>query len=82
MTENYTVFVHTDLRDIRLGRYKQPIQNFINSLGNNPFNRSDYPDMYRDREGEVKIIGPYAVVYEVDHSVRRVLVLEILHADE
>jgi mRNA-degrading endonuclease RelE of RelBE toxin-antitoxin system len=82
MTERYTVFVHSDLRDIRLGRYKHPIQNFIHSLADNPFDRSDYPDMYREREGEVKIIGPYAVIYELDHSVKRVLVLEILHADE
>jgi mRNA-degrading endonuclease RelE of RelBE toxin-antitoxin system len=81
MPEKYTVFVHSDLSGIKLGRYKQPVQHFIFSLGESPFDRSDYPDLYREKEGEVKIIGSYAIVFEVDHAMKRVYILYITHAD-
>lgn len=80
----YDVFLHSDLLDkMPSGRAERmAIMKFIRSLASNPHATGDFIE--RDlslRPQQVKVIGNYAVTFWTDVAVRKVMVVDIRHAD-
>ena len=81
----YAVYLHLELLDVvpKRGAQHQRILRFIRSLADNPFATGDFSD--KDdalRPREIKIIGDYAITYQVDHPGKIVMIVDIGLADQ
>ena len=80
----YDVFLHSDLLDkMPAGRAERTaIMKFIRSLASHPHATGDFAEQDVSlRPQQVKVIGNYAVTFWNDAAVRKVMVVDIRHAD-
>ena len=62
--------------------WRTRIIHFLESLAADPFQSGDYTERDPvDRTLQVKVIGPWAIVYWTDHPVCEVKVVQILPSD-
>jgi mRNA-degrading endonuclease RelE of RelBE toxin-antitoxin system len=81
----YAVYLHLELLEVvpKRGSQHQKILRFVQSLADNPFTKGDFTDKDDSlRQREIKIIGDYAIVYQVDHPAKIVMVVDISLADQ
>ncbi len=85
MPAPYSLFVRHELYEvIRQMRpsWRASVIRFLESLALDPFQTGDYTERdSSDRNLQVKILGPWAVVYWADHAVTEVKVVQILASD-
>lgn len=79
--ENYDLLIHEGASEIfkrSRGESRRQIAQFIDTLGSNPFLRSEHS--YEDRKGRVVQkfhVRGYVIDYAVDHALKEVKILEI-----
>lgn len=85
MPQPYSLFVRHELYDvIRQMRpaWRSKVIQFFDSLTSDPFQMGDYTERDpSDRTLQIKLLGPWAVVYWADHAVAEVKVVQILASD-
>ena len=81
----YSLFVRHELYEV-LRRirpaWRSKLIHFLESLAANPDHSGDYTERDpSDRVLQIKVIGPWAVVYWSDHAVCEVKIVQIVSSD-
>ena len=62
--------------------WRDQVFKFLESLAGDPFKAGDYTERDpSDRILQVKVVGPWAIVYWADHPVCEVKVVQVLPSD-
>lgn len=85
MAQPYSLFVRHELYEV-IRQMRPPWRNkvitFFESLANDPFQIGDYTERdSSDRVLQIKILGPWAIMYWTDHAVAEVKIIHILPSD-
>ncbi len=54
----------------------------IKQIGVNPFKKADFKDAGDEGDLHGLLVDQYAVLYYVDHPVKRIYIVDVTHADQ